>query len=82
MFCMAPKDITATVLMSQAFATWLILLRKHGMCYLLLTDCFQPLPSGIRYVVDAGRSKQKLLEDASGGQVARYEVGDGRRGSG
>ncbi|KAG2437050.1 hypothetical protein HYH02_011311 [Chlamydomonas schloesseri] len=29
---------------------------------------------GIRYVVDAGRSKQKLLEDTSGGQVARYEV--------
>ncbi|EFJ47234.1 hypothetical protein VOLCADRAFT_120994 [Volvox carteri f. nagariensis] len=29
---------------------------------------------GIRYVVDAGRSKQKLLEDSSGGQVARYEV--------
>ncbi|GFR51443.1 hypothetical protein Agub_g13736, partial [Astrephomene gubernaculifera] len=37
---------------------------------------------GIRYVVDAGRSKQRLLEDASaeaggggaGGQVARYEV--------
>ncbi|KAG2499784.1 hypothetical protein HYH03_002081 [Edaphochlamys debaryana] len=34
---------------------------------------------GIRYVVDAGRSKQKLLEDASapggsGGTLARYEV--------
>ncbi|GLC69391.1 hypothetical protein PLESTF_000824800 [Pleodorina starrii] len=29
---------------------------------------------GIRYVVDAGRSKQRLLEESSGGQMARYEV--------
>ncbi|GLI67101.1 hypothetical protein VaNZ11_011306, partial [Volvox africanus] len=29
---------------------------------------------GIRYVVDAGRSKQKLLEEASSGQMARYDV--------
>lgn len=27
-----------------------------------------------RYVVDAGRSKQKLLESSSGGAVARYAV--------
>ena len=30
-----------------------------------------PHCTGIRYVVDAGRSKQKLLEDTSGGQMAR-----------
>ncbi|PNH05282.1 putative ATP-dependent RNA [Tetrabaena socialis] len=29
---------------------------------------------GIRYVVDAGRAKAKLLEEGSGGQVARYEL--------
>ncbi|GIL53593.1 hypothetical protein Vafri_9207 [Volvox africanus] len=29
---------------------------------------------GIRYVVDAGRSKQKLLEEASSGQMAQYDV--------
>ena len=31
-----------------------------------------PSPSGIRYVVDAGRSKQKLLE--GDGSLARYDV--------
>ena len=30
-------------------------------------------PAGIRYVVDAGRSKQRLLEGAGGG-LARFEV--------
>ena len=35
-----------------------------------------PLPphAGIRYVVDAGRSKQKLLEGSTGGQLSRFEV--------
>lgn len=29
---------------------------------------------GIRYVVDAGRSKQKLLEGEAGGHMTRYDV--------
>lgn len=54
---------------------------RDRLCYESMectTYCWfnlSPRPPGIRYVVDAGRSKQKLLEDASGGQVARYEVG-------
>lgn len=31
-------------------------------------------PAGIRYVVDAGRSKQRLLEGAGSGGLARFEV--------
>jgi ATP-dependent RNA helicase DHX37/DHR1 len=30
--------------------------------------------TGIRYVVDAGRAKQKLLEESTGGQMTRYDV--------
>jgi hypothetical protein len=42
----------------------------------LLLYTFIPAFAGIRYVVDAGRSKQRLLEgDAGGGSgLARFEV--------
>lgn len=40
-----------------------------------LQGCIRDPPfAGVRYVVDAGRSKQRLLEGGGGGAVARYEV--------
>lgn len=45
---------------------------QRGSRITAISSCKQTL-AGVRYVVDAGRAKAKLLE--AGGALARYEVG-------
>lgn len=52
--------------------SWL-LVHAYASQTLLLNECW-PALTVFRYVVDAGRSKQKLLESNSGAAVARYAV--------